>query len=418
MAIPYLYLRQSANQNGTHAIMIGLSFPSKHVRLSLKKYIKPEKWDERRQCVKGSGQDVNRLNLLLAKKLALANQILTYYELLDGIDLSPELFIKEFKQPASKTDFLVYYQEACEDDYNRRLIAPATYDMEQRTLRKLKSYQPIILFSFINRKWIEKFDVWHTKQLVKKGYVGNGERSHALKHIRKYLNRAKQDGKIFVYPFTNFKWPQVMEEINFLTEEMLRDLIDLRQNDDRIMEGLLARAKKISMFDWNIEQYANEIGIRRVKRIATNFLIQCFTGMRYSDLQAVTWFDNVIDDRLQFVPIKTKNTTQKTVKVRMKLNPIHYDVFRPIKDNQIAYPLPNSKYNKHLKELGDILGLPFQLHSHIGRHTFATLYLTRGGKIEELKDLMGVTKLETVMVYVHITRDTLDTGMDRAWGSF
>jgi integrase len=39
---------------------------------------------------------------------------------------------------------------------------------------------------------------------------------------------------------------------------------------------------------------------------------------------------------------------------------------------------------------------------HIARHTFATIYLELGGTTEVLMKQMGISKYETIRVYVHV----------------
>jgi site-specific recombinase XerD len=39
---------------------------------------------------------------------------------------------------------------------------------------------------------------------------------------------------------------------------------------------------------------------------------------------------------------------------------------------------------------------------HISRHTFATNYLLSGGNVVNLQKLMGHSKIEETMIYVHI----------------
>ena len=43
----------------------------------------------------------------------------------------------------------------------------------------------------------------------------------------------------------------------------------------------------------------------------------------------------------------------------------------------------------------------------MARHTFATSFLSLGGKVEVLQKIMGHSKLETTMVYVHILDDDM-----------
>ncbi|MBC7777009.1 MAG: tyrosine-type recombinase/integrase [Phycisphaerae bacterium] len=47
----------------------------------------------------------------------------------------------------------------------------------------------------------------------------------------------------------------------------------------------------------------------------------------------------------------------------------------------------------------------------MGRHTFGYLYLLMGGKVEELHQIMGHSKLETTQIYTHTDHDKKVAGV-------
>jgi site-specific recombinase XerD len=57
--------------------------------------------------------------------------------------------------------------------------------------------------------------------------------------------------------------------------------------------------------------------------------------------------------------------------------------------------------NRHLKEIAAAAGINKNITTHVGRHTFGFLYLAMGGKVEELREILGHSKIETTMVYSH-----------------
>ena len=50
---------------------------------------------------------------------------------------------------------------------------------------------------------------------------------------------------------------------------------------------------------------------------------------------------------------------------------------------------------------------------HTLRHTFATSYLTRGGRVENLQQLLGHTNIQTTMLYVHFSNSHLHREYDK-----
>ena len=56
-------------------------------------------------------------------------------------------------------------------------------------------------------------------------------------------------------------------------------------------------------------------------------------------------------------------------------------------------------------DLREELGVKFVMYDF--RHTFATRFMERGGDVVHLKDILGHSKLETVLRYVHLSRASL-----------
>ena len=51
--------------------------------------------------------------------------------------------------------------------------------------------------------------------------------------------------------------------------------------------------------------------------------------------------------------------------------------------------LSNQKYNSYLQELGDICGIEKPLHSHLARHSFATILLNKGVPMVMISKMLG-----------------------------
>ena len=75
------------------------------------------------------------------------------------------------------------------------------------------------------------------------------------------------------------------------------------------------------------------------------------------------------------------------------------------------YKLPvlsNQKYNGYLKEIADICGIKKKLHSHLARHTFATILLNNGMDILSVSKILGHSNSRiTEKVYAKMMPKTL-----------
>ena len=73
--------------------------------------------------------------------------------------------------------------------------------------------------------------------------------------------------------------------------------------------------------------------------------------------------------------------------------------------NKLLPVASNQKVNAYLKEIAVGCKIKKTLTFHLARHTFATTFLISGGKVEVLQKLLSHSRIDTTMIYVHITRD-------------
>jgi len=79
-----------------------------------------------------------------------------------------------------------------------------------------------------------------------------------------------------------------------------------------------------------------------------------------------------------------------------------------IEEPMICY----DKYNKGVLAIGQDMGLPFKLTTHVARHTFAISKLNAGISSETTMKTMGIKKHSTFAIYGKIT----DQKVDREFG--
>lgn len=118
----------------------------------------------------------------------------------------------------------------------------------------------------------------------------------------------------------------------------------------------------------------------RLSKVRDLFVFQCYTGMAYIDMATLSRND-IKDDKI----IKYRQKTN--VKSIIPL----FDVTKEILQ-RYDYTLPvlsNQKYNSYLKELGDVCDIPQSLHSHLARHTMATIMLNNGISLPSIAKTLG-----------------------------
>lgn len=199
------------------------------------------------------------------------------------------------------------------------------------------------------------------------------------KNIKKWINQAINEELIVKNPYSNFSVKQKKTSRAFLTS------IDI---------------KKIEA----VETLSKEMEICK-----DVFLLQCYTGLRYSDAM--------------YLKIKSIKL-QEPESISLEMAKTNKPLFLPIKelfagaalpiinkyfdhDQEYLFPrqLPNQVYNKTLKAIQQAASIKTSLSSHIGRHSFGTNIALKTGNVFTVMQMMGISKVETAMIYIHLAQE-------------
>lgn len=135
------------------------------------------------------------------------------------------------------------------------------------------------------------------------------------------------------------------------------------------------------------------------------FLFACATGLRYSDVRALTW-DRVKGNRLEIRIQKTKRVEY------LPLSPQALDILRDgLEDNvlPITGPVFNLKLsntgpaNERLRKMAKMAGIKKHISFHCARHTFAILALQAGIPITSVSKMLGHSSLAMTQIYAKVT---------------
>jgi site-specific recombinase XerD len=173
-------------------------------------------------------------------------------------------------------------------------------------------------------------------------------------------------------------------------------------------------------------------------RVKDMFLFQCYTGLRHSDMMNLRSYNikeqkenGLVKYHLGFISQKTKKQcfvplTPKALTICEKYRDMEETLF---------HNFTQQKYNVFLKELALLAGLMseyrhisyqgnkrteqvFRKHevisSHVGRHTFATIFILRGGRIEVLSKVLGHGSISVTMKYPKILNMSIEADIHKA----
>jgi integrase len=173
---------------------------------------------------------------------------------------------------------------------------------------------------------------------------------------------------------------------------------------------------------------AGKVKHQRTREIADIFLFACFAGLRMSDLMTLKWSEIDMDKnmishmqykghnrraKMLYIPL---NDTSREILERWSgryeefvfgLLPSGYD----LSDDADFIKVKNTKdrtINQSLKSIGDKMGLPFNLHIHLGRHTYAMMALNGGVDIKTTSSMLGhASTMVTEKVYATLLPNTI-----------
>ena len=123
----------------------------------------------------------------------------------------------------------------------------------------------------------------------------------------------------------------------------------------------------------------------RMAQVRDVFIFACYSGLAFTDLKNLTKEDMLVDEDGKEWIIKPRQKTK--IVSHIPLLPIAKELWE-----KYDYKLPvltNQKYNSYLKELADVCGINKNLHSHLARHTFATILLNSGVDMVSVSKILG-----------------------------
>ena len=176
------------------------------------------------------------------------------------------------------------------------------------------------------------------------------------------------------------------------------------------------------------KEVVGKVKYDRTREIADMFFFACFAGLRFSDLMTLKWSEIDMDKNM-ISHMQYKGHNRKAKMLYIPLNDTSRDILERWKGKyeEFVFGLLPSGYdlsddaaflkvknaadktiNQSLQSIGDKMGLPFNLHIHLGRHTFAMMTLNGGVDIKTTSALLGHASTQiTERVYATLLPNTI-----------
>lgn len=140
------------------------------------------------------------------------------------------------------------------------------------------------------------------------------------------------------------------------------------------------------------------------------FLFCCFSGLRYSDVQKLTWGEITVSPE-GYAQIETNmQKTGKDITIPLSDNALKWLPERTDQTSasRIFYKLPDQVTNAdvRLRTIIKKAGITKHVTFHCSRHTFATLTLTYGADLYTVSKLLGHSNIRTTQIYAKIVDES------------
>jgi integrase len=134
------------------------------------------------------------------------------------------------------------------------------------------------------------------------------------------------------------------------------------------------------------------------------FLFSCFSGLRYSDVQALTWGQLQADNEGKTVIRYVQKKTNKPENLQLSDEALKFLPDRGVETSKDkVFKISNNGYtNETLKSWILAAGITKRVTFHVGRHTNATLLLSLGVPIETVSKILGHSDIQTTQIYTKV----------------
>lgn len=197
-----------------------------------------------------------------------------------------------------------------------------------------------------------------------------------MKGLKKITNRAIANEWITKDPFAGFKVKTVQTNPTFLSLEELH--IIYRHHFDGVLEV-----------------------------VRDMFIMAAFTGLAFIDISNLRKEHVVTDNDGNMWIRKPRQKTE--IVQNVPLLDIPKDILKKYEDNPKAakkgtlLPVPcNQVMNRYLKEIGSLCQIEKVLTTHVARHTYATVCLSQGVRIENVSKMLGHTSIKMTQHYARV----------------
>jgi len=240
-----------------------------------------------------------------------------------------------------------------------------------------------------------------------------------IKHLKTFINGKKLTfGNInysFCSKFAEYLQSVVGQNTSIMFFQKFKSTLNLAIKEDIIAknpaQNISIKKKDTKREFLHIHEVEKLIATPKTNFDTCNaFLFSCFTGLRFSDIKNLR-FDQIRDGYIEFKQQKTGSNE------RFKLSSSALVIIKAMsefKRSELVFPLHIlNSVEIQLKKWIKAAEIDKHITFHCGRHTFATMALTRGVDIFTVSKLLGHRDISTTMIYAKLIDSKKDEAIDK-----
>ena len=252
------------------------------------------------------------------------------------------------------------------DGLNKNVDTGTRYTKNTTRTHLLNFSHENLTFREINHRWVEKFE-----RYLQQGGLQKSSISTYMGNLNTVLNFAVKAGIILKNPMAHV--------VKFHRAESVRSFLTLEE-----LQQLAATPIKL-----------------RHDQIRRAFLFSCLTGLRVSDIKALTWGDVSKIGNITRITFKQKKTQSLQY---LDINEQAVELMGEVgKASEHIFYISSLNYaNMLLRKWVASAGIDKYISFHSGRHTFAVMMLDLGADIYTVQKLLGHRNINTTQIYAKI----------------
>ena len=379
-------------KDGTSPIMLRLTKNRKRKYFALGYSCEKDQWDEENGLFKKNFPNSKRRNRILVKELFRAEDVLDRL-----VDLGKEFTLDDFRNEyigvKSKDVFLYFDKIIDELKKNGKIGNANAYQDSKRALSNFHKNKSLN-FNEVDYPFLKKFENDFLQRGVKPNSI-----SVYMRTLRALFNKAIKEKQCREsdYPFKEYTITHLKNET--AKRAISKEEIQLIKNYEPPTGNQQEDSKNYFLFSY----YA--------------------MGMNFTDMAKLKWSD-ISDGRINYIRSKTGKgysikilpPAQEILRFYNKFNPNNSYVF-PILNDSIITPerikhtitIAIRLTNKHLKKIGQVVGIEKPLTTYVARHSWATVMKRSGVSTTIISEGMGHKSESITQVYLDsFENSTLD----------